>query len=47
MGNVLPIRAQGRGPEEDKGVHAPFKEGLHGAKETNPGVCINSTRACV
>ncbi len=31
MGQVLAVRAEGWRPQEDKGVHAALKQGLHGS----------------
>lgn len=46
MGQMLAIWTECWGPQENKGVHAAFKQGLHGAKQADSGIC-NSKDECV
>lgn len=39
MGDLLAVGAQGRGPQEHKGVHGGLEQGLHGAQQRNAGIC--------
>ena len=39
MRQVLAIRAEGRCPQEDEGVHAALEQGLHGSQQAHPGIC--------
>ena len=39
---VLAIWAEGRRPQEHKGVHAALKQGLHGTQQPNPGICTGT-----
>ena len=43
MGQVLAVRAEGWSPQEDKGVHAALKQGLHGPQQPHPGICTCTT----
>lgn len=39
MGQVLAVGAEGGRPQEDEGVHAALKQGLHGTQQRHLLVC--------